>query len=38
MHIHEFHQSLADLGAKPCHIGRVSRAWLKGLPFANGRK
>lgn len=36
MLISEFHQSLADLGAKPIHIGRVSRAWLKGLPLDTG--
>ncbi|WP_269530866.1 RNA methyltransferase [Chitinimonas sp. BJYL2] len=38
MRIADFHQSLADLGAKPCHIGRVSRAWLRGLPLDTGTK
>ncbi|QNM95076.1 RNA methyltransferase [Chitinimonas koreensis] len=38
MRIAEFHQALADLGAKPCHIGRVSRAWLRGLPLDTGTK
>ncbi|UVE19504.1 RNA methyltransferase [Pseudomonas sp. LS44] len=38
MRIHDFHQRLADLGAKPMHIGRVSRAWLKGLPLDTGTR
>lgn len=33
MRIHDIHQHLATLGAKPLHIGRVSRAWLQGLPL-----
>jgi 23S rRNA (adenine2503-C2)-methyltransferase len=28
MHIQDFHQRLSDLGAKPMHIGRITRAWL----------
>ncbi|QDQ25584.1 RNA methyltransferase [Chitinimonas arctica] len=38
MRIQDFHHSLAELGAKPCHIGRVSRAWLKGLPLDTGTR
>ncbi|MEH6460333.1 RNA methyltransferase [Chitinimonas sp. JJ19] len=38
MRIQDFHQSLADLGAKPCHIGRISRAWLAGKPLDTGTK
>lgn len=38
MHIEEFHQRLADLGAKPMHIGRISRAWLQGKPLDTGTR
>jgi 23S rRNA (adenine2503-C2)-methyltransferase len=38
MRIHEFQQSLADLGAKPCHIGRISRAWLRGVALDTGTR
>ncbi|TWI53178.1 23S rRNA (adenine2503-C2)-methyltransferase [Pseudomonas duriflava] len=38
MRIHDIHQRLADLGAKPLHIGRVCRAWLKGLPLDTGTR
>ena len=36
MRIPEIHQQLADLGAKPVHIGRITRAWLKGQPLDAG--
>jgi 23S rRNA (adenine2503-C2)-methyltransferase len=38
MHIHDLHQQLASLGAKPVHIGRVTRAWLKGQPLDAGTR
>ncbi len=38
MRIPDFQQRLADIGAKPRHIGRMTRAWLKGLPLAVGRR
>ena len=38
MHISDVHQQLADLGAKPQHIGRISRAWLRGLPLDTGTR
>ncbi|WP_447591092.1 RNA methyltransferase [Aquipseudomonas campi] len=38
MRIHDIHQHLATLGAKPLHIGRVSRAWLQGLPLDTGTR
>jgi 23S rRNA (adenine2503-C2)-methyltransferase len=38
MHIEDFHQRLADLGAKPMHIGRISRAWLQGKPLDSGTR
>jgi 23S rRNA (adenine2503-C2)-methyltransferase len=38
MRITDIQQRLADLGAKPLHIGRVSRAWLKGLPLDTGTR
>ncbi|WP_434653831.1 RNA methyltransferase [Chromobacterium violaceum] len=38
MRIQEFHQALADIGARPCHIGRINRAWLKGLPLDAGTR
>lgn len=38
MHIHDFHQRLTDLGAKPMHIGRITRAWLQGKPLDTGTR
>jgi 23S rRNA (adenine2503-C2)-methyltransferase len=38
MRIQELHQSLAAIGARPCHIGRINRAWLKGLPLNSGTR
>ncbi|MDC7698030.1 RNA methyltransferase [Vogesella indigofera] len=38
MRLQEFHQALADLGARPCHIGRINRAWLKGQPLDSGTR
>lgn len=38
MHIHDFHQCLTDLGAKPMHIGRITRAWLRGMPLDTGTR
>lgn len=38
MRIQDFHQQLAAIGARPCHIGRINRAWLKGLPLDNGTR
>lgn len=38
MHIHDFHQRLTDLGAKPMHIGRITRAWLQGMPLDTGTR
>ncbi|WAC44029.1 RNA methyltransferase [Pseudomonas sp. SL4(2022)] len=38
MHIHEFQQRLTDLGAKPMHIGRITRAWLRGMPLDTGTR
>ncbi|TLX62068.1 RNA methyltransferase [Stutzerimonas nosocomialis] len=38
MRIQDVHQRLADLGAKPRHIGRMTRAWLKGQPLEIGRR
>ncbi|POZ60625.1 RNA methyltransferase [Chromobacterium alticapitis] len=38
MRIQEFHQSLADIGARPCHIGRINRAWLKGQSLDAGTR
>lgn len=29
---------LAAIGARPCHIGRINRAWLKGLPLDSGTR
>ena len=34
MRIQEFRQHLRDAGAKPCHEGRILRAWLAGEPLA----
>ncbi|SEI70166.1 23S rRNA (adenine2503-C2)-methyltransferase [Azotobacter beijerinckii] len=38
MKIADFHQRLADLGAKPRHIGRIDRAWLQGWPLDTGTR
>lgn len=38
MRIHDIHQHLASLGAKPLHIGRVTRAWLQGKPLDAGTR
>lgn len=38
MQISHFQAQLASLGAKPCHIGRIQRAWLKGLPLDSGTR
>jgi 23S rRNA (adenine2503-C2)-methyltransferase len=38
MHIHDFQQRLRDLGAKPMHIGRITRAWLGGKPLDTGTR
>ncbi len=38
MHIHDLHQRLTDLGAKPMHIGRITRAWLRGMPLDTGTR
>ncbi len=38
MRIQDIHQQLATLGAKPVHIGRMTRAWLNGLPLDAGTR
>ncbi|GGY20120.1 RNA methyltransferase [Paludibacterium paludis] len=38
MRIRELHQSLADIGARPCHVGRITRAWLKGIALDAGTR
>ncbi|WP_061288640.1 RNA methyltransferase [Azotobacter vinelandii] len=38
MKIADFHQRLADLGAKSPHIGRIDRAWLHGWPLDTGTR
>ncbi|MCB6182059.1 RNA methyltransferase [Leeia sp. TBRC 13508] len=38
MRIQAFHQALAEIGARPCHIGKINRAWLKGLPLDTGTR
>jgi 23S rRNA (adenine2503-C2)-methyltransferase len=38
MHIHDYQQRLRDLGAKPMHIGRITRAWLGGKPLDTGTR
>ncbi|GAB3473608.1 RNA methyltransferase [Azotobacter salinestris] len=38
MKIADLHQRLADLGAKPLHIGRIDRAWLHGWPLDTGTR
>ncbi|HNA69191.1 MAG TPA: RNA methyltransferase [Rhodocyclaceae bacterium] len=36
MQIHDLHQRLADLGAKPAHIQRILRAWTHAQPLDSG--
>ncbi|PLP87241.1 rRNA methyltransferase [Pseudomonas sp. FFUP_PS_473] len=38
MTIQDFHQRLVALGAKPVHIGRITRAWLRGVPLDTGTR
>ncbi|WP_439888520.1 RNA methyltransferase [Pseudomonas sp. MBLB4123] len=38
MHIQDFQQRLAELGAKPQHSGRITRAWLQGKPLDSGTR
>lgn len=38
MQLTELSRRLADLGAKPQHIGRITRAWLQGKPLDSGTK
>ncbi|NQD95819.1 RNA methyltransferase [Pseudomonas sp. CrR25] len=38
MQLAELNQRLADLGAKPQHIGRITRAWLQGKPLDTGTR
>ena len=38
MRIQHIRQRLRDLGAVPCHEGRVLRAWLQGLPLGTKRR
>nr|WP_199064380.1 RNA methyltransferase [Chromobacterium sp. ASV5] len=38
MRIQELHHALADIGARPCHIGRITRAWLKGQALDAGTR
>ena len=38
MQLTELNQRLADLGAKPQHIGRITSAWLQGKPLDTGTK
>lgn len=38
MQIHDFYQYLTESGAKHVHIGRLTRSWLKGLPFDAGTR
>ncbi|GIZ11755.1 RNA methyltransferase [Pseudomonas sp. NCCP-436] len=38
MQLAELNQRLADLGAKPRHIGRITRAWLLGKPLDTGTR
>lgn len=38
MQLSDIAQRLADLGAKPQHIGRITRAWLQGKPLDTGTK
>ncbi|EIK53780.1 ribosomal RNA large subunit methyltransferase N [Stutzerimonas stutzeri TS44] len=38
MRIHDIHQAFAAVGAKPRHIGRMTRAWLLGRDISIGRR
>ena len=38
MRLDQFRQSLADLGAKPCHEQRILRAWLQARPLESGAR
>jgi 23S rRNA (adenine2503-C2)-methyltransferase len=38
MQLTELNQRLANLGAKPQHIGRITRAWLQGKALDTGTK
>jgi 23S rRNA (adenine2503-C2)-methyltransferase len=38
MRIQQLQQTLSDLGARPCHIGRINRAWLQGLALDHGTR
>ncbi|MFC3606980.1 RNA methyltransferase [Stutzerimonas tarimensis] len=38
MRIHDITQHLAELGANPKHIGRITRAWLQGWPLDTGTR
>ncbi len=38
MHIDDFKQRLADLGAKPQHSARITRAWLAGKALDTGTR
>ncbi|WP_174875357.1 RNA methyltransferase [Vogesella oryzae] len=38
MRIPEFHHALAAIGARSCHVGRITRAWLKGQPLDAGTR
>jgi 23S rRNA (adenine2503-C2)-methyltransferase len=38
MQLSDISQRLAALGAKPQHIGRITRAWLQGKPLDSGTK
>lgn len=38
MRIHDIHLQLAEIGAKPLHIGRITRAWLKGQALDVGTR
>jgi 23S rRNA (adenine2503-C2)-methyltransferase len=38
MQLSELNQRLVDLGAKPQHIGRITRAWLQGKALDTGTR
>ena len=38
MRIQDLQHALAAIGALPCHIGRIQRAWLKGQPLDAGTR
>ncbi|KJH81780.1 RNA methyltransferase [Stutzerimonas stutzeri] len=38
MRIQDIHRQLAEIGAKPVHIGRITRAWLKGQALDVGTR